>query len=73
MKKSTLAVAALLSTLSIATIVPAAYADDAAPTAATSGCAAAMPTCCGAAATKCCGAAAPKCCGAAAPATDSDS
>ena len=36
MKKSTLAIAALLTTLSTATIMPAAYADDMAPTTANS-------------------------------------
>ncbi len=69
MKKSTLAVAALLSTLSVATIVPAAYAD----ATQTTDQSAPAATCCGAAAPKCCGAATPKCCGAAAPTTDSDS
>ena len=49
MKKSTLAIAALLTTLSTATIVPAAYADDSAttPAATCTGCTGCKGACAG--------------------------
>ena len=80
MKKSSIAVAALLTTLSAATIVPVAYATDkndaqvascaakAGCCAAKTGCCAAKPTCCAAKPTCC--AAKPTCCAAS---TGSDS
>lgn len=46
MKKSTLAVATLLTAISSAALVPAAFADDSAPTAQTSSCAASNCTAC---------------------------